>query len=118
MSSRFKATLGAQPEIVARRKTADGRAVLVWSDGAVTSGDTRPWTKHRKSFDVPTALLIAAEASLFDAGEMPSLIAAAHTLAPRSPRGILPGELRALASQLSHKAGTRPSDVVPPARRR
>jgi hypothetical protein len=100
-------------EIIKRTKTHDGKAVLVLASGDVTDQIGYTWTRHR-TLDVQTALLVAEEAFLFDAAEMPSLMVAASRLAKRSPRGVLPGDPRALASKLSHKAGTRPADIPAP----
>lgn len=103
------------PEIIARRSTFDGKIVAVYSDGDIADGAGVTFTRHRP-LDVATALLVADEAALFDARELPALITAAHRLVPRSPRGVLPGDLRALASRLSDKVGTRPAHVLPPER--
>ena len=97
-------------EAIAARRTYDGAAVRVLASGDLVDGGLRPFTRHR-ALDVPTALLVAEEAMLFDAAELPALIEAAHRLTRRSPRGVLPGALRALASRLSTRAGTRPVDA-------
>ena len=88
------------------RRTYDGAAVRVLASGDLVDGGLRPFTRHR-ALDVPTALLVAEEAMLFDAAELPALIEAAHRLTRRSPRGVLPGALRALASRLSTRAWPR-----------
>lgn len=99
------------PETIATRTTWDGRTITVEDDGNLYLGHRTP-TRHRP-LDVPTALLVAGEAALFDAAELPSLIEAAHRLRRKTGRNVLPGALRALASRLSAKAGTRPADLPP-----
>jgi hypothetical protein len=97
-------------DTIATRRTYDGATVRVLASGDLVDGALRTFTRHRP-LDVPTALLVAEEAMLFDAAEIPALIEAAHRLARRSPCGVLPGALRALASRLSTRAGTRPADA-------
>lgn len=102
---------------ISSKRTADGRTVEVWlnDSGAanVSSGGGISWTGGWIALSPSDALLVAGEASLFDAAEMPCLIRTAAKLAKRGT--VLPGELRAAASLASHKAGTRPADVAPPA---
>lgn len=102
---------------ISSKRTADGKTVEVWLNdngtANVSSSAGISWTGGWIALTPADALLVAGEASLFDAAEMPHLIRAAAKLAKRGT--ILPGELRAAASGASHKAGTRPADVKAPA---
>ncbi len=89
--------MSEQATIITRRKTADGFGSYVWTDGAITSADSRPWTRHR-NLPVDVAVMVNIEASLFDATEMPHLIAAAVKLNKRGE--FLPGDLRAEAHRI------------------
>jgi hypothetical protein len=104
-------------ERISSKRTADGKTVEVWVNdngtANVSSHAGISWTGGWIALTPADALLVASEASLFDAAEMPHLIRAAAKLAKRGT--VLPGELRAAASVASHKAGTRPADVAPPA---
>lgn len=85
------------PELISRTKTADGYGSQVWTDGRLTSADSRPWTMHRRTLPVSVALVVHHEVCLFDASEMPHLIAAALDLHKRGD--VTPGELRTEASR-------------------
>lgn len=101
---------------ISTKLTADGFKVEVWVNDSgianVASFGGISWTGGWIALTPADALLVACEASLFNAAEMPHLIRAAAKLAKRGT--VLPGELRAAASVASHKAGTRPADVAPP----
>lgn len=81
-------------EIIARRRTYDGRTVLLWSDGALTSGMGGYVRGGR--LEVGVAWLVADEAALFTWEELPGLVKAAKRLAKRG-RPFLPGDLRKAA---------------------
>lgn len=102
---------------ISSKRTADGKTVEVWVNDSGTANVSShagiSWTGGWIALTPADALLVASEASLFDAVEMPHLIRAAAKLAKRGT--VLPGALRASASEASHKAGTRPADVAPPA---
>ncbi len=83
--------------IIARRYTADNRAVYVHEDGDLTTSFGVYFRGATVKKDVQLSLLIADEAQLFDAKEIGTLIRAAKDLAKKGP--ILPGELRALATK-------------------
>ncbi len=102
---------------ISTKSTADGMKVEVWANdngtANVASFGGISWTGGWIALTLADALLVASEASLFDASEMPHLIRAAAKLAKRGT--IQPGQLRTAASLASHEAGTRPADVAPPA---
>lgn len=89
--------------------TYDNKTVIVWDNGDVTDAIGRTWTNHR-ALSVGEALVIADVATLFDAAEMPVIVAAAHKLAKRGV--LLPGDLSAAASLASERSGSRPADVA------
>jgi hypothetical protein len=82
--------------IVARRETADGHAVCLWTDGAWTWGALgrvvlgSPLRGSRADLDA--GWLAAGEIALWDAAEVPALIRTARRVAKR---GGSPGDLRA-----------------------
>lgn len=86
----------AAPHIVARRETADGHALALWSDGTWTWGAlgriVRGCALRPVASDVTAGWLVAGEVALWDATEVPALIRAARRVAKR---GELPGGLRA-----------------------
>jgi hypothetical protein len=87
-------------EVIGQRKTADDKSVVLWSDGSLTWGRVGTVIKgspHAKTpAQVEAALragwLVLGDAELYDAAEVPRLIAAARKAAVR---GGLPGDLRA-----------------------
>lgn len=94
---------------VKRTATFDSKTVIVWDNGTVTDALGRTWTNHR-ALSVGEALMVADVATLFDAAEMPAIVAAAHKLTKRG--ALLPGDLAAAASLASERGGTRPADVA------
>ena len=56
-------------DTIATRRTYNGAAVRVLASGDLVDGGLRTFTRHR-ALDVPTALLVAEEAMLFDATEL------------------------------------------------
>lgn len=89
--------------IISRKRTFDGKPVLVHTDGDLTGalGFYFRGAKVRK--DVRLSLLIADEACVFDASEMGALIRAANTIAKKGG-SVLPGDVRALAHKLLKKS--------------
>jgi hypothetical protein len=85
--------------VIARKLTADGKSVLVYEDGDLTQALGFYFRGVRVVRDVTRSLLIANEACLFDAREMPHLIRAANKLARKGQ--LQPGNLRALAAKLA-----------------
>lgn len=85
------------PIAVHQTWTSDIKTVIVWSDGDLTGalGQRFPGAKVQKNLAL--SLLIADEATLFDAREMGCLIKAANTLAKKGE--VLRDDLR----QLAHK---------------
>lgn len=86
---------------IARRQTADGATVVLWSDGAVTGRmgfklPGVPMVRPTSAAPLRTALaaawLLAGEVSLYDCAELPALYAACRWVAAR---GGQPGDVRA-----------------------
>ena len=74
-------------EVMARRRTADGQLVQVWSDGAITVGHE---TSNRYAGKkIPRSLLwvIADDVSLYDAREVTALVKAARKALSQHPSG-------------------------------
>lgn len=101
MTSPIPCTCGEpHPHQIARRLTADGIAVVAWSDGSVTGRFgaldgvpvRRPRTVAASQLARSAAWLLLGEACLYDADELPRLYAACEKVARR---GGLPGDVRA-----------------------
>lgn len=94
-----------RPHQIARRLTADGIAVALWSDGALSSGMgrqlpgvpmRRPRTPKARELALCAGRLLLGEVELWDLAELGDLYAAAE----RAARGDgLPGTLRALMAE-------------------
>ncbi len=87
-----------KPEIIARRKTSDDKAVSLWNDGSLTWGAwnaVKGSPNARTDAQIREALkagwLVIGEIELYDADEVPRLIEVARKV---SRRGGLPGDLR------------------------
>lgn len=89
------------PHKIARRATADGISVEVWSDGAITGRMgfklpgvpiARPRTDEAITLALAAAWLLAGEVEIHDLDEMGDLYAACRWTAAR---GGLPGDVRA-----------------------
>lgn len=82
-------------KIISRKKTYDNKTVLVWSDGVITQalGIYYPGRGVQGKLHASYALMIAEEACLFNASEMPDLIRAGRKLG----NNITPHLLRVLA---------------------
>jgi hypothetical protein len=89
------------PHTVMRRTTADGIAIDIWHDGAITGRlgralpgvpITRPRTERAIDLARATASLVASEVEIHDAAELPRLYACARRVAAQ---GGSPGDLRA-----------------------
>lgn len=102
----------ARDHVLAWRRTADGRAVLLHSTGAVTGVDclpldgvpaARPRTAEARRRDLAAGWLVVGEAGLYDADELPALYATARRLAARD-LGATPGELRAAFAEAEDNA--------------
>ena len=79
--------------IIRTRHTFDGIRINVWSDGDIADGAGRVFSNVRLS--VPDALLVAEEATLATASELPKLMRTASKLARQGE--LTPGNLRARA---------------------
>lgn len=86
---------------IARRHTADGNAVVLWSDSAITGRlgyripgvpIARPRTVEAMSAALTIGWLFLGECELFDVAELPALHAVCRWTAER---GGLPGDVRA-----------------------
>lgn len=85
---------GAKEHVVARRVTADGKHVLLWDDGALTWAfgyKIKGAPRGGSDFARRVGRLVLGEVCLYDASEVPSLVAAARWVAQRSG---LPGDVR------------------------
>lgn len=96
---------------IARRSTADGKSVLLWNDGSITwamgyaiKGSPFPRTEKQRATARRAGGLVLGEVSLYDAAELPTLIAAARWAADRDG---LPGTLRARYAALTEPKGPR-----------
>lgn len=99
------------PEIMAKRLTADGKTVLFWNDGAITSGmhDYVAYPPRRADrFDeaLRAAWLVAGEVSLYDWAELPTLIKAAREAVRKAPHNALVS-MRLRATRALERAGAR-----------
>lgn len=102
-----------EAEIIARRRTADGKSVLLWNDGTLTWGmyDAIKGSPHaRTDAQIREALdagwLVVGEIELYDSDEVPRLIEVARKVARR---GGSAGDLR---SALAKGAPLKPHWVV------
>lgn len=98
-------------EVVARRKTADGVVVKLWSDGGLTTGagvvvgqPARSEAQLRRYLDA--GWLVMGEVEIYDASEVRSLLLAARWAAER---GLGPGEMR---GRLHRQVVLKPSWTV------
>ena len=87
-----------EPTIIARRSTADGKHVCLWSDGLLTwafgyhiKGAARPRTQAAREQAFTAAWLVLGDVELYDADEIPTLVKAARWAAARDG---LPGTMR------------------------
>ena len=81
-------------EIIARRRTADNIGIALWGDGSLTywdgraiKGSAHPRTDEQRRQALAAGWRVIGEAELYDADELPRLIAAAR-------KGGLPSEVR------------------------
>ncbi len=102
----------AADHVVARRSTADGKSVLLWSDGSLTwahgyviKGSANPRSAAGRELALKAGWLIAGEVCLHDADDVPDLIAAARWTAARDG---LPGTVRARLRAMREPKGPRP----------
>jgi len=86
------------PQIIARRKTADGKIVQLWNDGTLTwalhnaiKGSPHPRTDDQIREALAAGHLVMGEIELYDADDVPRLIEVARKVAKR---GGLPGDVR------------------------
>jgi len=94
----FKTDAKPKPEIIARRKTSDDKAVSLWNDGSlswgawnVIKGSPQARTDAQIRDALKAGWLVMGEVELYDADEVPRLIEVARKVAGR---GGLPGDLR------------------------
>lgn len=102
----------AANHVVARRQTADGKRVLLWSDGSLTwgfgeavTGSARPSTASQAERALCAGWLVMGEVGIYDADELSELVAAARFVAERSR---LPGDVRARLRTMREPAGPKP----------
>lgn len=88
--------------IIARRATADGKHVYLWSDGSLTwalgfsiRGSARPRNAAQRHRALKAGWLVLGEVCLYDANEVTRLVQAARWAADRDN---LPGTMRARLS--------------------
>lgn len=101
-------------EIIARRKTADDKAVALWSDGSLTwggvgtviKGSANPRTAAQIEEALAAGWLVMGDVELYDADEVPRLIEVARKAARR---GGLPGDVR---REFAKSAPLRPQWTV------
>jgi hypothetical protein len=84
--------MAGKDDVVARRKTYDGKTVKFWGDGAMTSG----MGGYVRGGRLPQSMIgiVAGEVELYDWDELPCLIKVAKRLGKRK-RPVLPGTFRA-----------------------
>lgn len=87
-----------KPEIIARRRTSDGKSVLLWNDGTLTWGmydaikrSPRAHTDEQIREALNAGWLVMGEIESYAAAEVPRLIEAARKVARR---GGVVGDLR------------------------
>jgi hypothetical protein len=102
-----------KPEIIARRRTSDGKSVLLWNDGTLTwgmydaiKGSPRVRTDAQIREALDAGWLVMGEIELYEADEVPRLIEAARKVARR---GGAVGDLR---REFAKDAPLRPHWVV------
>lgn len=85
--------------VIARRSTADGVHVCLWSDGTLTwslgsiiKGSANPRTRAQSEMALRAGWLVLGDVALYDADEVPTLIRAARATAKA---GSDPGDMRA-----------------------
>jgi len=85
-------------EQIARRKTSDGKTVIFWEDGSVTSG--MGGVPHGTSGVVPKPIQnwLMGDVELYDWDELPKVIQFARKLYKTKPSAI-PGDYRAYVSK-------------------
>lgn len=84
----------ARDHVVARRSTSDGKHVLMWQDGSLTWAlgyAIKGAPRGGSEFARRVGMLVLGEVCLYEAAEVPSLVAAARHVAQRSG---LPGDVR------------------------
>jgi hypothetical protein len=95
------ASLKKKDEVIARRKTADDKVVLLWSDGSLTwalgnviKGSAHARTPGQVQEARSAGWLVMGEVELYDADEVPRLIEVARKAARRRGEAALPGNVR------------------------
>jgi hypothetical protein len=94
-----------EDHIIARRMTADGKSVLLWSDGSLTwalghaiRGSAHPRTTEQRNAALRAGRLVLGDVCLYDASEVSALVSAARWAAARDG---LPGTMRSRLSAMS-----------------
>jgi hypothetical protein len=103
----------AADHVIARRSTADGKHVLLWSSGELTwalgyriRGAAHPRTPEQRTKALAAGRLVAESVGFYDADEVTSLVLAARWAADR-------GKGRAeMISKLNERAPLRPAWTV------
>lgn len=106
----------AEPHIIARRSTYDGKHVLLWDDGGLTwalgyaiRGSSRPRTEAGVRLARIAGRLVLGDVCLYHADDVPDLIRAARWAAAR---GALPGDMRKRYSEITALKGPMPQWTV------
>ncbi len=97
--SRMKKPAPAADEVIARRKTADDKAIALWSDGSLTwggigrtiAGSPHARTPAAKTDALKAGWLVIGDVELYESDEVPALIKVARKVAAK---GGSPGDLR------------------------
>lgn len=99
---------------VARRSTADGKHVLLWSDGSLTwalgyaiKGSAFPRTAEQRERALRAGWLVVGEVCIHNADDVSDLVAAARWVADRDANG-LPGDVRARLRAMRTPSGPKP----------
>lgn len=106
----------AADHVVARRSTADGKHVLLWSDGSLTwahgysiKGAAHPRTDKQRRLALKAGWLVLGEVCIHDAADVPDLVTAARWVAARSG---LPGDVRKRVKGAREPKGLTPHWVT------
>lgn len=105
------ATAAVSPEVIARRTTADGKGVYLYSDGDIANQLGATFTRHA-TLPLPLAWEVMEAVALFDVAEMPAVMTAASKAAKRGG-AVAYWDLVQAAIVESAKAHTIPADMPP-----
>jgi|GEM_PF-3363302 hypothetical protein len=95
-----------EPNVIARRATADGKHVCLWSDGYLTwalgffiKGAAKPRTEAGRDLATRAGWLVLGDVELYEASEITNLVKAARWTASRDG---LPGTMRQRFTQITN----------------